>query len=259
MSRIPVIHSTTSYEKFGKFASNRDVKSAHLKNLIDSIRRKNLLHLFPIVVNSDFEIVDGQHRLASARALQVPIYYIVDSSVTQADIAMVNNNRKGWTAKDYIKFHYEEGVPAYKSLKYLLDKYPLTIIGAVRLMSATTAGASQYFGGGKQSLNLKLGTINDENFEMAKMVCEVTKVLRDTEKVKYAFRPDMVLEIKYCVVKHNLSKKECMKKISGKGHLFPKESLYGDFIPSRLIRELLFVAPKIGHTKEEVNRILRLS
>lgn len=248
--RCPVIHSTQSYDKFKNFLSNRDVKGSHLKNLIESIQRKNLLHLFPIVVNKNFEIIDGQHRLAAARALNVPIYYIVDSSVTQADIAMVNNNRKGWTAKDYIKFYYEEGLPQYQSLTYLLKKYPLTVVGAVRLMSA--GQSSQYFGGGKQSLNIKLGTINDENFEVAKMVCEVTKVLH--EKIKYAYRPDIVLEIKHCVLKYDLSKKHCLDRLSGKDYLFPKESLYGDFIPSKIIRELLS-NPKIGHTKEEVRKI----
>lgn len=252
--RVPKIHSTTNYEKFLKFASNREVKKAHLKNLIESVSRKNLLHLFPIVVNSKYEIIDGQHRLAAAKALNQPVYYIINSSVSQADIAMVNNNRRGWSAKDYIRFYYEEGVPQYKSLKYLIDNYPLTVIGAVRLMSA--GENSQYFGGGKQSINLKMGTINDDNFETAKMICEALKKLH--KDVKYAYQPSIVLEAKQCVLKYNLTKKDCIKRLSGKAHLFPKQYVYGDFTPSKIIRELLF-AKKIGHTKEEVERILNLS
>ena len=53
------IYSTEAYELFKKMVGNRNV--AKLSKLKEAIRKDG--QITPIVVNKDFEIVDGQHRL----------------------------------------------------------------------------------------------------------------------------------------------------------------------------------------------------
>jgi disulfide oxidoreductase YuzD len=249
--KTPTIQATTNYERFKLFASNREVDRKHLLRLMESIRNKNLLYLFPIVVNRDKEIVDGQHRLQAAKELKVPVYFIIDNNVTKADIAMVNNNRKGWVAKDYIKFYVQEGYEAYERLDKLLKNYPLTIIGAVKLMRS---GPTSYTrGGGHESTKVKSGQITCEEYHTAKTICEILKPLR--EHVKYCYRPDFTLDLKRLFVKHKLKAEEVQRRLMGGKHLFPDESFHNDPTTTRVLKQLLDPEQK-GHSAEEVDLIL---
>jgi hypothetical protein len=250
--RAPIIQSTTNYNKFKCFDSNREVNKGHLKRLKESITTKNLLYLFPIVVNKNWFVVDGQHRLHAATELGLEVFYIIDNDVTQADIAMVNNNRKGWAAKDYIKFYKNEGHEAYERLDKLLTSYPLSIICAIRLMKA---GTSLYWsGGGYDSRDMKTGNIGCDNYHTAKSVCEILKPLK--EIVRYAYRPDFVLELKRLFVDNKLNPEETKQKLVNGAHLFPDESAYYDPAATRVLK-LLLAPEHRGHSIEEVGRILK--
>jgi hypothetical protein len=68
------IYKTTDYDIFKTLAENRPISVKQVGKLVREIQRKNMLHIKPIDVTADMEVVDGQHRLAAARELGVPIY-----------------------------------------------------------------------------------------------------------------------------------------------------------------------------------------
>lgn len=103
------IQSTVHYHLFKMIASNREVDSRHVNKLINAIQKKNLLHLNPIVVNGNMEVIDGQHRLTAAKQLGIPIYYTQDSSISHDDIAGMNSNKKNWGMMDYINYYALKG------------------------------------------------------------------------------------------------------------------------------------------------------
>ncbi|MEK6878376.1 MAG: ParB/Srx family N-terminal domain-containing protein, partial [Nanoarchaeota archaeon] len=72
------IEKTTDYKMFKKLKGNRNIYKPHLNGLIQSIQEENLLQYNPITINSDMEIVDGQHRLEAAKILKLDIYYLVN-------------------------------------------------------------------------------------------------------------------------------------------------------------------------------------
>lgn len=104
---------TTDYAMFGLLATNRPVDKAHVRALAAAIRRKNMLHLNPILVNANKEVIDGQHRLEAAKSLGVKIFYVQAEEITQDDIASMNSNKKNWAMPDYIHFYAAKGMPDY--------------------------------------------------------------------------------------------------------------------------------------------------
>ncbi|MFA6057269.1 MAG: ParB N-terminal domain-containing protein [Taibaiella sp.] len=114
---------TINYDQFKHLATNRPVDRAHVVQLVKRITKKNLLHLNPILVNREMEIIDGQHRLEAAKFLKLPIYFTVDGSVSQDDIADMNSAKKNWQLADYLNFYANKGVHEYLKFKNLCDRY----------------------------------------------------------------------------------------------------------------------------------------
>lgn len=108
------IKQTKDYSQFKYLDSNRDVMPIRVDELIRSIKERNKLHLHPIIVAKDpddglYLVTDGQHRLAAAKALKLPIYYVVDEDSELRDIIILNTNRHNWALKDYVFFHHQNG------------------------------------------------------------------------------------------------------------------------------------------------------
>lgn len=97
-----VIYVSHSYEMFKIHPANRDVDSTNIATIEDGMKKKFLLSSFPIVVNKDFEIMDGQTRFYAAKNLNKPIFYIVDPDIEIGDVAQLNFTRR-WKKTDVIK------------------------------------------------------------------------------------------------------------------------------------------------------------
>lgn len=98
------VEVTAEYTLFKGVLGNRDIVDVHLQYLIKEIEKDNQLHLHPILVDSAYNIIDGQHRLEVAKILGVPIYYIKDDDVSIDHIISSNANQRSWKPNDYIKF-----------------------------------------------------------------------------------------------------------------------------------------------------------
>lgn len=128
-----MIETTVEYSKFRSFFSNRDISEKHVCNLMEDETFPHGFKSSPIIVNKEYYVIDGQHRLEAARRLKIPIYYVVDERVTEIDIVNRNTNLKPWKGRDYINF-YSDKVKSYFIIKDLLSKYKCTltqVIGAV--------------------------------------------------------------------------------------------------------------------------------
>jgi hypothetical protein len=129
------IQSTTDYGMFNSLVANRALNPIHLINIVRSLKVKNLLHLNPIIVNERNEVIDGQHRLAAAAQLHIPIYYMKDKNITIADVRLLNTNVKGWGMTDFLQTFIAEGHEDYKYLVNFQKKHSLSISTAVAILS----------------------------------------------------------------------------------------------------------------------------
>lgn len=123
------VYETKDYDIFGKVDGNRNPKESHVENLMESIKDKNLLEVNPIIVNMKMEVIDGQSRLAAARQLGVPIFYMVAKAANLEDVRLLNINIRNWTMSDYLDSYIAQKQADYYTLKKFHEEYaiPLTI------------------------------------------------------------------------------------------------------------------------------------
>lgn len=141
MNSLPYdkVYRTMDYSKFNFLECNRNLCPVHLKRLMESIRTNNQLKLHPIIVTSDYDIIDGQHRLESARRLGLSIYYIISDDVTKQHIVECNANQKAFDLKDFIKFSIQETKNKdYIRLQQLLDLTGLKVKALLNLLFVKT-------------------------------------------------------------------------------------------------------------------------
>src|SRR5208283_2271794 len=96
---------TDDYDNFKLKEDNRSINPNHVKKLIESINQHNDLHLHPIIVTPEMEVIDGQHRLMAARKLEIPIYYLVDENYDPLKIVLFNNSRFNWKGDHYLNYY----------------------------------------------------------------------------------------------------------------------------------------------------------
>ncbi len=131
------VNKTKNFDLF-KFADfNRDVDKGLVELLIKSIQENNLLRYRPIDINSKMEVIDGQHRLLAAKALNIDIYYRVLDEIEDETVICLNNASKNWGADDYIKFYSAKGVKAYQELRKAMKDWNLSATTVVSLLGLT--------------------------------------------------------------------------------------------------------------------------
>lgn len=144
-----VILQTKNYGMFKFDSLNRAIRQDKLDRLYDAVQAKNLLHLFPIVTTRALIVIDGQHRLKTAEALDVPIYYIVSSQMKIEDAAFVNTNTDNWRAVDYLEHWCKVGLPDYIGFRDFWEAHPFMSFSAV--LSVLAYGGNSYEGAGSSA------------------------------------------------------------------------------------------------------------
>lgn len=136
------IKSTRNYRLFVRSEDNRapDLK-AH-RALERSMKKHGFLRCFPIVVRrfgSVWQVLDGQHRLAFAETLKLPVHYVV--AETEFDIAQINSTPKTWKPRDYAEKYAALGNENYRWALEFCDEYGLNIsIGFALLADSSGYG-----------------------------------------------------------------------------------------------------------------------
>lgn len=119
--------STKDYDIFKKLHGNRPVSNRHVRNLIESIKRENLLKYHPITVNENFEVVDGQHRLEAAKKLGIHIHFIVKVGSTYKTAGVLNFATEEWSFYNYLENFSKNGYPDYIKVSDFIDKHDVTL------------------------------------------------------------------------------------------------------------------------------------
>lgn len=142
--------STTNYDMFKFRDDNREegVKRTRVEKLKASIQSHNLLHLRPIAVNKDMEIIDGQHRCIAAKELNLSIFYEVDENLKDEDIILMNN-QSPWGTADYYNYYVKHNYPEYLKLNKFIKDNGLSLSIALRLMSGGHHQPKEEFRTGK--------------------------------------------------------------------------------------------------------------
>lgn len=136
------ILSTKNYRLFqNNNGENRPLDVNRHRKLLGSMKKYGFLEVFPIIVtrNGDdhFIVKDGQHRLAFAESLGLPVYYVEDS--TDFDVATINSTSKVWNLGDYAQKYASNGIKSYQEGLEFAEKHGLPISTAFCLLAGTTS------------------------------------------------------------------------------------------------------------------------
>lgn len=128
------VKATTNFGAFRFDPRNRPINENHVEKLYDAIQKNNLLHAFPVVVDRDMTVLDGQHRIKAAEALGVPVYYIQTHKATIQDIASTNAAILRWRLEDQLNHWCRSEYPEYLKLEAFWVRHPwLSLNLAVKL------------------------------------------------------------------------------------------------------------------------------
>lgn len=116
MTDRATIQTSLDYDKFKSITGNRELNEPHVRNLAIAIELHDLLEYFPILINENWEIIDGQHRFEASKRLSRPIYYIQVDGLNIDDVQKINTSSRRWILKDYVQSHIERGHQDYKVL-----------------------------------------------------------------------------------------------------------------------------------------------
>jgi len=114
------IHSTHDLSIFKTLNGNRDLNMSNVDRIAKSILDNGFLKL-PIVINENFEIIDGQHRVEAAKKVNSIIYYVKVKNYDLSTAILLNANASNWKTIDYVKSFCERGNSNYIKLMQLYE------------------------------------------------------------------------------------------------------------------------------------------
>lgn len=120
--RVNETFRTSNYSIFKRLQGNRPLNMIHVNRLTESIKKNGMLEV-DIIVNRDWEVIDGQNRLEAAKNARVPVYFKIKPDYGLKEAQILNENVKVWRKVDYLDSYCELGFPEYIEFKRFMDAY----------------------------------------------------------------------------------------------------------------------------------------
>jgi hypothetical protein len=127
------VYTTKDYSLFKTLNGNRDVNQIHLSRLKESMKENHLITI--IMVNENYEIIDGQHRFLISQEYKLPIYYIICKNYGLKEVQILNANMKNWTIVDYVNGYCDLGYKDYIIYREYVDHYGFQSQVAILLLT----------------------------------------------------------------------------------------------------------------------------
>jgi hypothetical protein len=117
---------TTDYSIFHLLKFNRKVDKAHVKKLVESMKKNGFKGVIQIIKTKFIDgvmryyVVDGQHRLAAAQQLGIPIRFELTELNTKKEaaqfIAELNTSAKSWGTSNFLQVWSDMAIEEYVKL-----------------------------------------------------------------------------------------------------------------------------------------------
>ena len=140
------VNQTKDYSKFKFLKLNRAVNKRHVTNLMKLNKERSRFHLFPIVVDKDMNIIDGQHRYTACKENNSPIFYITDNACTEdkfTEITKVNTATRSHSHTDIFDMLYKDNdrtavtLKSYQKVLKKNHKLAVDIFTLIRIFTVT--------------------------------------------------------------------------------------------------------------------------
>lgn len=115
------VYRTHDLTIFKSIDGNRVPNLQHIRRLSASVE-ENGMKCNPIIVNENYQVIDGQHRLEAARNVGTFVYYIMIIGYTLSEVHTLNLNQKNWTKKDFMDGYADMNIESYVKLRKFVEK-----------------------------------------------------------------------------------------------------------------------------------------
>jgi hypothetical protein len=127
------IFTTKKYEIFKTLEGNRAISEGHVQHLIESMKIKYLP--VPIIINKNYEVIDGQHRLESAKRLGLVVHFIMRPEFGLKEVQILNENQKSWATIDFAKSFIDLGKKDYEQYLTFVERYCFPARESIKMLS----------------------------------------------------------------------------------------------------------------------------
>lgn len=159
------VHTTTDYFLFKSIDGNRNKNLLHLNRLRKSMEKNYLFTV--IIVNENYEIIDGQHRFEIIQELKLPLHYIICNGYGLNEVHILNQNAKTWNADDYMEAYCNLGYEDYIQYRNFIKKYRIGHYECASLLSNAICKQNiEEFYAGK----FKIVSLRDAEISMQKLL-----------------------------------------------------------------------------------------
>lgn len=120
------VFCSTDYDLLKPDPENRDLKEFKVEKLINSMQQVGFLKSIPIVVDKNYMIKAGQHRLEAAKRLKIPYWWMIDKNITMAQIRVAESTgNTAWNPDDWGSSFAKTDLPAYIVYQQFRQDFPL--------------------------------------------------------------------------------------------------------------------------------------
>lgn len=209
------ILTTTNYDLFERSEDNRDTNLSGRKKLIASMEKYGFLSAFPVVVRRGkggrLVVVDGQHRLAVARHLGLPVAYVEED--TEFVTAEVNETMKTWGLIDYVQTWAGKGNQDMIEAQRFAAEHGISIGKACSILAGTVSTSNV-------EAAIKGGTFRVKDREWAAVVATIyvaiSRLSRDLSKTRFLEACMAVTRVKGFDAERLIAgAKRCREKLAG--------------------------------------------
>lgn len=176
------IASTDKYDCFKEHGEQPQLNAGHVKKLMASMSKNGFIPAKPIHVYRDgphFRIIDGHNRFYAARALKIPVYYVVGEKSESSVIADVNSAARVWPLSAFVNLYVKRGVKDYIKLANYAAQ-GINLLRAASMLIGESAGSNN---AGKAirngSFKIKTTYIIDEVLRIRKAIAPHAPLIKD--------------------------------------------------------------------------------
>ena len=136
-------YKTKNYDLFSYATDNREIKPLNVNKLKLQLEERGAM-LSPIIVDSNFIVIDGQHRLEAARELNMEAYFLINPELLQSDTRELNSVANAWKQKDFIKYEISQSNSNYEMLDSVMRRFDLGVTSAMFLLNGVKAQSQKF-------------------------------------------------------------------------------------------------------------------
>ena len=140
---------TTNYLQFKRLEQNRLITKRNVNLIIESIKEIGYLKSRPVIVDANFYVIDGHHRIEACSLLGIPVFYEIENIDASLGMTLLNAAQKVWSLSEYINRNASNGISCYIEYNRMKEEFkaPQTVMICVAFGNT----------GGSSSKNIKKG------------------------------------------------------------------------------------------------------